>query len=481
MSASKSPKLVLIGAGSLFFGHKLIWALNHLDGLKDADLALVDTDPEHLATMVQLAETVRLPGAGYTVTGHADFREALPDADFVVLSFSHQNAHYRKVDCEASERFGFRMCSGDTIGPGGLFRAMRELPKILEIADAVAEICPDAWLINYINPSAVNGIALQLHGKTRNFALCDSLHLPYLKHNYMKQIGLDPADIDDFDMKIAGVNHFTWMLSCTFRGEDMMPRIREKMISLSGADADSGHSKARFNNTIAVQLWDIYGACPVCVGHTKEYVPFYQGRGTVPEAVPPLAIFDGDERKEKTDQHWVRLRAWAFGETDAESFHTDLGSDHATDIIQAIWNDSGRHFFVNTPNQGAVPNLPDDAFLELECRVDAQGVHPVPVGPFPLGLRSEQLRILDNHELIARGILERDTDLLRRALAVDPLTVSIGEADAVFDALYEAENEVTGPYPPRTDSLAGRPTFAPEDTGEGFAQGVTGVGRESTR
>jgi alpha-galactosidase/6-phospho-beta-glucosidase family protein len=201
----KHPKIVIIGAGSLFFGRKLIWAMNRLEGLTDGHLALVDTDPAHLDGMHSLAKAVRAEtGATHEISATTNFKEALPEADFVILSFSHRNAHYRGIDVQVSARHGIRMCSGDTIGPGGIFRAMREFPKVMDIARAVEDLCPDAWLINYINPSSVFGIALTRTCKARNFALCDSLHLPYLHHNYMKMIGLDPVDEKDFDMRIAG-------------------------------------------------------------------------------------------------------------------------------------------------------------------------------------------------------------------------------------------------------------------------------------
>jgi alpha-galactosidase len=124
-----SPKIVVIGAGSLFFGRKLVWSMNKMEGLTEGHLALVDTDPDHLRLMESLAQRSRREsGAKFHLSATTDFREALPGADFVILSFSHRNAHYRGVDCTVSAENGIRMCSGDTIGPGGLFRAMRELP-----------------------------------------------------------------------------------------------------------------------------------------------------------------------------------------------------------------------------------------------------------------------------------------------------------------------------------------------------------------
>jgi alpha-galactosidase len=445
----KHPKIVIIGAGSLFFGRKLIWAMNRLEGLTDGHLALVDTDPGHLEGMHKLAQAVRQEtGATHEISATTDFREALPGADFVILSFSHRNAHYRGVDVQVSARHGIRMCSGDTIGPGGVFRAMREFPKVMNIARAVEDLCPNAWLINYINPSSVFGIALARTCKARNFALCDSLHLPYLHHNYMKMIGLDPAEEKDFDMRIAGVNHFTWLMEATFKGEDVLPRIIEATRKLGEDDNPKANAKGLFNMRIAASLSDVFGAYPVCTAHTKEYLPYFQGHGVHvgDEPVPPLKLFEHDQREAITAQMWTDVADFGSGKRPVAEFLEKGASDHATDVIQAICNDSGRHLFVNVPNRGSVPNLPDEAILELECVVGKDGPKPIPAPAMPTGLRGLQMQIHDTHELTVEAFLKKDRDLLLRALCTDPIVPSLATAKAVLNDLYEAEKEALEPW-----------------------------------
>jgi alpha-galactosidase len=440
----KHPKIVIIGAGSLFFGRKLIWAMNSLEGLTDGHLSLVDTDPAHLEGMRGLAEKVRSEtGAGHEISATTDFREALPGADFVILSFSNRNAHYRGVDVQVSARHGIRMCSGDTIGPGGVFRAMREFPKVMEIARAVEEECPEAWLINYINPSTVFGIALARYFKGKSFALCDSLHLPFLHENYMKMIGLDPAEKADFTMRIAGVNHFTWLLESTYQGKDMLPEIHAALRELGETENPEANAKGLFNKRISAALADVFGAVPVCTAHTKEYLPYFQGHGVhvSDEVVPPLSLFEHQDREAITDTMWKDIADFNSGQRPVSEFLEKGASDHATDVIQAIWNDSGRHLFVNVPNRGAVSNLPDDALLELECVVSREGPKPVPVPEMPVGLRGLQMQIHDTHELTVEAFIQRDRDLLLRALCTDPIVPSLATAVAVLEDLYEAEKE----------------------------------------
>jgi len=438
------PKIVIIGAGSLFFGRKLIWAMNRLEGLQSGHLALVDTDPAHLEGMQRLAEKVRAEtGATHEISASTDFREALPGADFVILSFSNRNAHYRGVDVQVSAKHGVRMCSGDTIGPGGVFRALREFPKVMEIAGEVERVCPNAWLINYINPSSVFGIALSRYCRAKSFALCDSLHLPYLHHNYMKMIGLDPAEASEFDMRIAGVNHFTWLIEATFKGKDMLPDIHEAMRVLGNEEKSDANAKSLYNRRISAVLADVFGAVPVCTAHTKEYLPYFQGHGVhvAEEIVPPLKLFEHDQRQATTETMWRDIDAFVTGKRPIAEFLEKGSSDHATDVVQAIWNDSGRHLFVNVPNRGAVPNLPDDAILELECVVNRQGPSPVPAPSMPLGLRGLQMQIHDTHELTVEGYMRKDPRLLIKALCTDPIVPSIETARAVMKDLYEAEKD----------------------------------------
>lgn len=440
----QQPKIVIIGAGSLFFGRKLIWAMNKLEGLVNGHLALVDTDPQHLEQMRQLAEKVRAEsGAGHAISATTDYREALPGADFVILSFSHRNAHYRGVDVQVSARHGIRMCSGDTIGPGGIFRALREFPKVMEIADAVEKLCPQAWLINYINPSSVFGIALSRYCKVRNFALCDSLHLPYLHHNYMKMIGLDVGEAEDFTMRIAGVNHFTWLIESTFKGRDVLPQIHAALRKLGEAEDPQADAKSLYNRRISAELADIFGAVPVCTAHTKEYLPHFQGWGVhgADEPVPPLKLFEHDKRASVTEAMWQEIGDYNTGVRPVADFLSNYTSDHATDVIQAIWNDSGRHLFINVPNRGAVPNLPETAILELECVVGREGPVPIACPAMPAGLRGLQMQIHDTHELTVEAWMRKDRNLLLRALCTDPIVPSLASARAVLKDLYAAEQE----------------------------------------
>ena len=241
------PKVVVIGAGSLFFGRQSIWQMVHSPHLHGGTLGLVDTDGERLEKMARLAEMViEANGVSLALEASTDRKDVLSGSDFVVLSFADRSAMFRGIDCEVAERYGVRMCSGDSIGPGGIFRTMREFPVILACARDIEALCPDAWVVNYVNPTAVHGIGLRRYApKLKSFALCDGLHMPYVRQSYAVRAGIIDYEDDytdeidrEFDLRISGVNHFTWVLRAEYAGRDVMPEIAESVRRDAAIESD---------------------------------------------------------------------------------------------------------------------------------------------------------------------------------------------------------------------------------------------------
>ncbi len=459
----QGPKIVVVGAGSYFFGRPVIWNMVNSPVLRGGTLVLVDTKTSVLETMRSIAErAVEATGSRTRIEATTDRAKALEDADFVVLTFSDRNAHFRGVDCDISRKHGIRMCSGDTIGPGGVFRALREIPVALDIARDVERLAPEAWVINFVNPATVLGIALDRYApNVRSFAICDGPHEPWNRLKLLKRLELVakdaktmPVEVEQkLDMRIVGVNHFTWITRLVYDGTDYLPRWRTLLAADAQAERDTTESaeggsdnnaaaKRRFNAAYALELMDIFGAYPDRIAHTKEYVPFFQGYGAGRVDPEPIAVFDAADRQEQMDAFWKENEAYASGKKPIDELLANGKPDHATDIIESMWGDLGKRFFVNTRNNGAVPNVADDAILELRSDMDMGGVNPRYAGEMPLGILGMTRQVLDTHELTAQAGATYDRDILLRALCTDPIVNNLTDARAVMHDLLEAERDV---------------------------------------
>ena len=224
----------------------------------------------------------------------------------------------------------------------------------------------------------------------RSFALCDGNHEPYVRLMYLRKLGIIADDSEftpevdaKFDLRIAGVNHCTWILECRYDGRDLLPLLLEKTREAARHEYDrapSPKAKPRLNANYELALMELYGAFPTAASHTKEYVPFFQGYGVTPVTPEPIICFDGYNRADEMAEAWAETEKLATGETPiSRLFETGRG-DHATDIIESMWGGLGKKFYINSANRGAVANLPDDAFLELRCELDMQGPRPLPAG-----------------------------------------------------------------------------------------------------
>ena len=463
-NAADGPKVAIIGAGSFFFGRPFIWNMTHSPVLRHGTMVLIDRDPQVLEVMTAIARrVVDHLGVPTRIEASTDRRRVLPGCDFVIPSFSYRNAHFRGVDCKVAAKYGVRMCSGDTIGPGGIFRALREIPHLLAISRDVTELCPSAWMINFVNPSTVLGIALAKYApQVRSMALCDGPHEPHCTLRVLKHVGLLPEDATSvpprlrarLDLALTGVNHFSWIVRLRHDGKDLMPVLRERLaeraakervqagIQRSAIDIhQNADAKARFNAEYGLQLMDLFGAYPDCMAHTKEYVPFWQGLGVNRNDPEPLTVFDAEDRQKKMDAYWAVNQAYADGSRPITELIAKGVGDHATDIVESMWGGLGKVFRVNTRNRGAVSNMPADAFLELASHLDLGGVQPLHVGEIPSGVRGLCQRILDCHEATADAAAACDRGLLLRACALDPIMPNLVDNQRIVAELLDLERE----------------------------------------
>lgn len=454
----KGPKITVIGAGSYFFGKPVIHKMATSPIMAGGTLALVDTNPKVLATMMKLAQRVfNETRCGVKLIGATNRRKVMTDSDFIVLTFSKRNAYFRGLDTKIAARHGIRMCSSDTIGPGGIFRALREIPYVLAMARDAEKLAPQAWMINFVNPTTVMGMALMRYApKVRSFALCDGNHEPFSTLIWCKRVGIVPEDtvilppeiFTKLDLAIGGVNHCTWLVRFRYDGKNMMPVLHRSALAQAEAERKNPgrKSKPRYNAHYALQLFDLYGAYPTAVSHTKEYVPFFQGYGVRSNYPEPIKLFEADVRAREMATAWKIIANYADGKISVKEFLNKIGNDHATDIIESMWGGLNRQFYINSANRGAVTNLANDAFLELRCDLDMRGPRPQPFGEMPRGLLALTRQTLDTHELTAQAAVTGDRAILRRTMLTDPICSNIGDADACLNDFFRAEHDALPAY-----------------------------------
>jgi alpha-galactosidase len=279
--------------------------------------------------------------------------------------------------------------------------------------------------------------------------------MPRVKRAYAKRAGIIEDDDEwsdkvdkKFDFLIAGPNHFTWLLKAEYDGKDVIPAIADALRQSAATETDGGDkgSKAKYNATITYDLYRTLGCVPTCVGHTKEYVRFWQGLGKTPEPIEPLSIWDTAARYERHADMWSQVDGFNNGTTPIAEYMTSFGPDHATDIIEAMWGELKKPFFINTANEGALANMPDDAFVEVLCDVSMDAPVPRPIGDAPVGLRGLWQQVLDSHELSVRAAMSGDRDLLLRAFVCDPMVSSIADSEKIIEELLELERDALPDY-----------------------------------
>jgi len=445
----RGPKVVLIGAGSAFFGRSTVWSMVRKPALSTGTLALCDVDATLLKTMEQVARrAIEAADVPLTLEVSTDYRKLLKGADFVILAFAVEGVRLRGVDARLSTKHGVVMCSADTIGPGGILRTCREVPRQQRILNDIERVCPDAWVVNWVNPTAAMGLAMmRLNPTVKSLAICDGPHNPHFDVARLVEAGLirkpeqaTPELLRNTRIRSGGVNHFNWLTDISYRGRDLMGNVRKHYEKQLRTAKNKG---MREHWGMILDLADAYGAFPMCFGHTREYVPWFQGLGK--KKTFTIAMWRIQNRWKWMRGQWRDMRDIASGRRSIGDFLEKPSPDHASDIIESMWAGLGTQFYINTPNRGAITNMPDDAFVEVLCDVSLDAVRPLPYGPMPRPLLSMFHTVLDEHELAVEAGATCDRDTLKKAFVASPVTTNLADIDAMIGDLLKAER----PYLPK--------------------------------
>lgn len=428
----QKPKLVVIGAGSIFFTRAVAIGMCQDPRFRGGTLSLVDVNPEMLDVMNRLCRRIIVDtGAELNVEATPDRKTALRDADFVVLSFSKRGVDLREIDTVIPALYGVRQSCGDSIGPGGLFRAIRTIPMLLEIARDIEAICPRAWVYNYVNPSTVMGAALNRHTRLRSLAICDGVLLPQAKLNLMERVGIPADRIEEVTMKIGGINHFSWVTEFRHDRRDLLPDLLRSL----KAKPETYASKA------VEQILEIYGWYSPIGGHMVEFLPYFQGHGSKPEESYVNYIFEIHERRKWMREFNEEIRRQADGQEPIDKLIRETKPDLVIRLAGSVIDNDGMWQYVNFPNHGHIANLPEGAIIELPARIYADRYEGEIFGEMPPILRSWLLRVIDVQELTLEAAMTGSRRALRQALIADPMTVSIEDSNRILDELLAAERD----------------------------------------
>lgn len=426
-------KLVMIGAGSTVFTPGLIADLTGSDALSDIEVALVDINPWAAETMVRYAERVAAErGARLRVSHASDRREALAGADFVTVTIAVGGARAWERDVRIPEQHGVWQTVGDSVGPGGVFRALRHAPELAAIAKDMEALCPDAWLFNYTNPLSALVRAVHKTSPIKAVGLCHGVL--HTREAIGHDLGLAPAELR---LTAAGLNHLAWVLDLRHGGEDVYPRFRELVRGWLASPPPPSADPYEGFQEVSARLMELYGYYPSPGDrHVAEFFSHFlrpAGDGL------PYGTQSGLDMTNailaSRDERWDRIVAQAEGRTelDRDLFDEAREGERVVAIIEAIATGEPLYeLAVNVRNDGLIPNLPPEAVVEVPGLVDGSGVHGIAVGPLPDGIAGILAARARQQELTVDAALAGDRGLALQALLADPLVPSVESAEAML-------------------------------------------------
>ena len=421
--------IAFLGAGSVVFTRELLADILSFDELQGVTLALHDIDAERLETAEAIARrTAEQLGAKPVITTSLDRRAALDGADFVINAIQ-VGMHAATVrDFEIPARYGLRQTIGDTLGVGGIFRALRTFPVLEGIAADIREVCPDAWLLNYTNPMAMNiSYLAAIAPDLKMVGLCHSVYWT------VRDLGeLLEVPFSEIDYTGAGVNHQAWLLRFEHRGESLYPRLDERL------DRDP-----ELRRRVRMDMYSRLGWFPTETSeHSSEYLPWYlHDDAEIARLRIPVGDYLQISAGNVAEYHAVRASMLAGEPLDVSRDATE----YAPQVIHSMVTGTLRRIHGNVANRGLISNLPEDYAVEVPCVVDALGVRPERVGALPPQCAALNRGFVNVGQLTVRAAITGDRRMVRQAAMVDPntaATLSVEQIWALCDELTAAHGDL---------------------------------------
>lgn len=439
--------LVLIGAGSAVFTRGLLADLISAPDLGAWELRLCDTNPDALDVALRLAQRMvetRGEGERVRVHGSTDRTELLAGADVVVASVGVGGRPAWLRDWQIAADEGIFQPVGDSVMPGGISRGLRTVPVMVEIAEDVVRLAPDALFFNYGNPMTANVAAMHRHAGAEVVGLCHGM-----LHVQRELARFAQVPFEETTSLYCGLNHLTWIYDLRHRGGDLWPRVRERLREERRRPLDPDDvgviwqdgSRAAMN-PFSWELFERYGAHPAASDrHVTEFFPQRFGRGTYHGKTLGVDAFALPEILEWGEQRYQTMRREAEGAEPLDPAIFDRSSgdqEQLLDILRSIQDDRRELFSVNVPNRGEVPNMPLGAVLEIPGVATARGLRPLQVPDLPETLAGILRWRLASVDVLVEAALRGDRGLVVEALLLDGAVTDPAVATRLADR-YLAE------------------------------------------
>lgn len=432
-------KITFMGAGSTIFARNVIGDCMCTPSLCESEFALYDIDKQRLeeSEIILSAINKNINGGKAKITtylGEAERKDALRGASFVVNAI--QVGGYEPctvTDFEIPKKYGLRQTIADTMGIGGIMRALRTIPVMKAFADDMEEVCPDAWFLNYTNPMAMLTGYMQRYTNIKTVGLCHSVQ--GCSQHLLDSLGMEDK-LEGRTEKIAGINHMAWLLEIYDKdGNDLYPEIRKR--------AKEKNLGEKHWDMVRYDYIDKLGYyCTESSEHNAEYNPFYI-KSKYPEMIEKwnIPLDEYPRRCVNQIEGWAKQRdeILADGKITHERSH-----EYASYIMEAIVTNKPYKIGGNVLNNGLIDNLPAEACVEVPCLVDGSGITPCKVGPLPLQLAAMNSSNIYAQLLTIEAAVTGKKQYIYNAAMMDPHTgaeLNIEDIQSMVDELIEAHGD----------------------------------------
>ncbi len=433
------PRIAFMGAGSTIFAKSVLGDCILTPEIKDLEISLHDIDPVRLEDSRRMLENIAANvGRKVKIEAHLNRLDALRDAKYVVNAI--QVGGYDPctiTDFEIPKKYGLRQTIADTLGIGGIFRALRTIPVLEDFADDMVKVCPDALFINYSNPMAMLTGYLQEYTGINSVGLCHSVQvcIPQLFEALdMKEL------VPETKWNIAGINHQAWLLEVEDgKGNDLYPEIKRRAKAFLDGESDIGSDGDKVRYEMMMQFGYYITESSE---HNAEYTPWFI-KSEYPELIERynIPLDEYPRRCIKQIDDWAKMREEVVNN---EKITHEKSREFASFIINAMENDVPYRVHGNVRNNGLITNLPYNATVEVPCLVDRAGIHPCYVGDLPEQCAAINRTNINVQRMTIQAARSRKKEDLYMAAMLDPHTaseLSMDEIRSMCDEMLAAHKD----------------------------------------